>query len=147
MPKVVGVKFKKSSRVYYFEAGEFQFEDGIPVIVETARGTEMGYISMLPTEMEDDKIVAPLKPIVRLATKKDVEQIEKLENSLLEANRQQDISRETILDIQENLIANKVDIQTWMSQIQTYIDEGYLVGSDLTRANEILKELQILLLK
>lgn len=72
-------------------------------------------------------------------------QIEELENSLKEANRQQNISRETILGIQENLITNKADIQNWMSQIQTYIDEGYLVGSDYTRANEILKELQILL--
>ena len=72
-------------------------------------------------------------------------QIEELENSLKEANRQQNISRETILGIQENLITNKADIQNWMSQIQTYIDEGYLVGSDLTRANEIIKELQILL--
>ena len=85
MPKVVGVKFKKSSRVYYFESGEFEYKDGIPVIVETARGTEMGCITMLPTIVDEDKIVAPLKPIVRLATQKDVEQIEKLEEKRIEA--------------------------------------------------------------
>lgn len=72
-------------------------------------------------------------------------QVEELENNLIEANRQQNISRETILGIQEKLITNKADIQSWMSKIQTYIDEGYVVGSDLTRANEIIKELQILL--
>ncbi len=78
MPKVVGVKFKKSCRVYYFEACDFEYTDNVPVIVETARGTEMGYICMLPTEMDEDKIVAPLKPVIRLATKKDIDQIEKL---------------------------------------------------------------------
>ena len=95
MPKVVGVKFKKSSRVYYFESGEFEYKDGIPVIVETARGTEMGYITMLPTEVDEDKIVAPLKPIVRLATQKDVEQIEKLEEKRIEALK---ISAQKIAD-------------------------------------------------
>ena len=95
MPKVVGVKFKKSSRVYYFESGEFEYKDGIPVIVETARGTEMGYITMLPTIVDEDKIVAPLKPIVRLATQKDVEQIEKLEEKRIEALK---ISAQKIAD-------------------------------------------------
>ncbi len=85
MPKVVGVKFKKSSRVYYFEAGDFAYTDNVPVIVETARGTEMGYVSMLPTDMDEDKIVSPLKPVVRLATKKDIEQIEKLAQKREEA--------------------------------------------------------------
>lgn len=95
MPKVVGVKFKKSSRVYYFESGEFEYKDGIPVIVETARGTEMGYITMLPTIVDEDKIVAPLKPIVRLATQKDIEQIEKLEEKRIEALK---ISAQKIAD-------------------------------------------------
>ena len=85
MPKVVGVKFKKSCRVYYFEACDFTYTDNVPVIVETARGTELGYVCMLPTDMEEDKIVAPLKPIVRLATKKDIEQVEKLEQKREEA--------------------------------------------------------------
>lgn len=85
MPKVVGVKFKKSCRVYHFEAGDFEYSENIPVIVETSRGTELGYISMMPTEMEEDKIVAPLKPVVRLATKKDIEQVEKLEQKREEA--------------------------------------------------------------
>ncbi len=85
MPKVVGVKFKKSSRVYYFEACDFEYEDNVPVIVETARGTEMGYVCMLPTDMDEDQIVAPLKPIVRLATKKDIEQIDKLAQKREEA--------------------------------------------------------------
>ncbi|MBO5224532.1 MAG: hypothetical protein J6C23_08490 [Clostridia bacterium] len=85
MPKVVGVKFKKSCRVYYFEAGDFEYSENVPVIVETARGTEMGFVSMLPTDMDEDKIVAPLKPVVRLATKKDIDQIEKLAQKREEA--------------------------------------------------------------
>lgn len=85
MPKVVGVKFKKSCRVYYFEALDFAYTENIPVIVETARGTEMGYVCMLPTEMDEDKIVAPLKPVVRLATEKDVQQIKNLEQKREEA--------------------------------------------------------------
>ncbi len=79
MPKVIGVKFKKSSRTYYFEAGSLSYAENDAVIVETAKGTEIGTVCMLPTDVEEDKIVSPLKPVERKATAKDLEQVEKLE--------------------------------------------------------------------
>lgn len=71
MPKVVGIKFKKSQKIYYFEAGDYDYAENCGVIVETSRGLEYGTAVMLPTEVEDGAVVQPLKPIVRLATDKD----------------------------------------------------------------------------
>ncbi len=85
MPKVVGVRFKNSCRSYYFEAGDLEYELNRPVVVETARGTEMGYICILPTDVDEDKVVAPLKPVMRIATKKDIDQVEKNERKRPEA--------------------------------------------------------------
>ena len=68
MPKVVGIKFKRSPKVYYFEAGEYDYREGGGVVVETARGLEYGTVSMMPTVVGDNDVVQPLKPIVRLAT-------------------------------------------------------------------------------
>ena len=85
MPKVVGVRFKKTPKIYYFEAGDHQYTEGCGVIVETARGVEYGEAVMLPTDVPEDKIVSPLKPIIRVATDKDTEQHEKMESKRGEA--------------------------------------------------------------
>ena len=79
MPKVVGVKFAKSSRMYFFEAGSHNYEQDCHVVVETARGVELGTVVALPKDVSEEEIVAPLKPVIRIATKKDVEQVEKQE--------------------------------------------------------------------
>ncbi|MGN1094351.1 MAG: stage 0 sporulation family protein, partial [Candidatus Neoclostridium sp.] len=71
MPKIIGVKFKKSPKIYYFEAGEHEYKENCGVIVETARGVEFGEVKILPTEVPEDKVVSPLKPVIRLATEKD----------------------------------------------------------------------------
>lgn len=78
MPKVVGVKFAKSSRMYFFEAGDFSYTQDCPVVVETARGMELGTVVLLPNVVSEEEIVAPLKPVVRIASHKDVEQVERL---------------------------------------------------------------------
>ncbi len=80
MPKVVGIKFRKNPKTYYFEAGEHEYTLGGGVVVETARGTEYGNVAMLPTEVEKDKIVGTLKPILRLATEEDTAKVEKFES-------------------------------------------------------------------
>ena len=71
MPKVVGIKFRKSPKIYYFAPGDNEFTDGGGVIVETAKGQEYGTVAMLPTDVKDNEVVQPLKPIVRVATKED----------------------------------------------------------------------------
>ena len=78
MPKVVGIKFRKSNRSYYFEAGNLKYTVNCDVIVETARGTEIGTVVNLPFDIKDEEVVAPLKPVIRIASKKDLEQEQKL---------------------------------------------------------------------
>ncbi|MCH5164284.1 MAG: stage 0 sporulation family protein [Clostridiales bacterium] len=79
MPKVVGIRFKKTPKIYYFEAGDHDYIEGCGVIVETARGVEYGNAVIMPMDVEDDKIVGTLKPIIRIATDKDKENHEALE--------------------------------------------------------------------
>ena len=74
MPKVVGIKFKSTAKTYYFDPGDKVFELNKGVIVETARGVEYGKVVMLPTEVSEDKIVSPLKPVIRIANEDDEKQ-------------------------------------------------------------------------
>lgn len=74
MIKVVGVRFRNAGKVYFFEPAGFEVKRGTHVIVETSRGVEFGTCVNDPTNVTDDEIVSPLKPILRVATEKDVEQ-------------------------------------------------------------------------
>ena len=71
MVKVIGVKFRNSGRVYYFDPGDMDIQAGQGVIVETARGVEFGEVTMGVTEVEEEKVVSPLKAVQRLATEED----------------------------------------------------------------------------
>ena len=72
MVKVIGVKFKNSGRVYYFDPGELDIQAGQGVVVETARGVEYGDVTMGVTEVEEKTVVSPLKPVQRVATDEDI---------------------------------------------------------------------------
>ena len=74
MEQVVVVKFKGSGKPYYFSAGDLQLKKGQGVIVETARGAEFATVAEPAREADEKEIVAPLKPILRIATEKDLEQ-------------------------------------------------------------------------
>ncbi len=69
--KVVGVRFRKAGKVYYFDPLEFEIKQGTNVIVETARGVEYGHVVMGIRDLPDEKITQPLKPVLRLATEED----------------------------------------------------------------------------
>lgn len=71
MVKVVGVRFKKAGKVYYFDPDQFEIDAGTNVIVETARGIEFGEAVISIREVSDDEIVAPLKKVMRIATEED----------------------------------------------------------------------------
>jgi len=77
MIKVTGVRFRSAGKIYYFDPAGFDIKKGDNVIVETARGVEFGTVVMGIREVEDDKVVSPLKPILRIATKKDQETVER----------------------------------------------------------------------
>ena len=73
MTKVVGVRFREAGKVYYFAPGELDIKRDDHVIVETARGLEYGTVVLGVCEVEDDKIIPPLKDVIRVATKADDE--------------------------------------------------------------------------
>lgn len=73
MVKIIGVKFRNVGKVYYFDPRELRVRYNDHVIVETARGIEYGTVVLSPTEIPEEKIVQPLKPIMRLATEQDDE--------------------------------------------------------------------------
>lgn len=77
MIKVTGVRFRSAGKIYYFDPVGFDIKKGDNVIVETARGVEYGTVVMGIREVEDDKVVSPLKPILRMANKKDKEIVER----------------------------------------------------------------------
>ena len=79
MVTIVGVRFKKAGKIYYFLPGEetLTIDDG--VIVETARGVEYGTVVIGPKDVAKDSLVMPVKEVMRKATPKDLQQLEKNE--------------------------------------------------------------------
>ena len=73
MIKVIGVRFRKAGKVYFFDPAGMEIKTGDPVIVVTARGIEFGHVVLGNREVEDKKVVQPLKPVIRMATRADEE--------------------------------------------------------------------------
>ena len=71
MIKIIGVRFRNVGKVYYFSPKNFDICVGDHVMVETARGVEYGHVVLGPKEVEDEKVIQPLKEVIRLATPKD----------------------------------------------------------------------------
>ncbi len=84
MTEIIGVRFKKTGKIYYFSPAGIKADEGALVIVETARGVECGEVVMPNRNVEDDKIAAPLKDIIRLVTKQDMKILE--QNRIKEQN-------------------------------------------------------------
>lgn len=71
MIKVIGVRFRRAGKIYYFSPGKLDIHINDHVIVETARGVEYGLVVIGPRDVEDDKVVQPLKSVIRLTTAQD----------------------------------------------------------------------------
>ncbi|MDO5408504.1 MAG: stage 0 sporulation family protein [Eubacteriales bacterium] len=71
MIKVIGVRFRNAGKIYYFSPGRLEIKTGDHVIVETARGVEYGYVVLGNREVDDKKVVQPLKSVIRMASKDD----------------------------------------------------------------------------
>ena len=71
MARVIGVRFRDNGKIYYFASEQFEVEVGQNVIVETARGVEYGRVVLGNREIHDEKIIATLKPVIRIATPED----------------------------------------------------------------------------
>ena len=71
MTKVIGVRFRAAGKIYYFDPAGLAIKTGDNVIVETARGIEFGYVVLGSREVPDEKVVQPLKQVIRMATEED----------------------------------------------------------------------------
>lgn len=71
MITVVGVRFKKAGKIYYFDPDGMDIEEGDCAIVETARGIEFGHVIVGPKEVSEEEIVPPLKKVLRIAGEED----------------------------------------------------------------------------
>ena len=101
MVKVIGVRFRTAGKIYFFDPLKFDVKRGDHVIVETARGIEYGTVVGDPKEVEDDKVIQPLKPVLSVATARDTEQ----EN----ANKQKE--REAFKICLEKIKKHKLDMK------------------------------------
>ncbi len=101
MAEIIGVRFKNGGKVYYFDPVGIQAEIGNQVIVETARGVECGEVAIANKTVAEEEVVAPLKPIIRLANQKDLE--------TLEENKQKE--KEAFQLCQERIEKHKLDMK------------------------------------
>ena len=73
MTKIVGVRFKTAGKVYYFDPADYEIKKGGFVVVETARGTELGEVVIAQCEINKERVVKPLKSVIRVANEKDMQ--------------------------------------------------------------------------
>ncbi|PMP76692.1 MAG: hypothetical protein C0184_12710, partial [Chloroflexus aggregans] len=79
MPTVVGIRFKDSGKIYYFDPGDLDLKIGEPVIVETVRGLELAKVALERRDVSEDAIVGELKPVVRRAEDADLARMAELQ--------------------------------------------------------------------
>ncbi|MGN0351492.1 MAG: stage 0 sporulation family protein [Roseburia sp.] len=72
MIKVVGVRFRTAGKIYYFDPMKLEMKVGDKVIVETARGVEIGTVMTAPKQVPEETVIQPLKPVMRIATPEDL---------------------------------------------------------------------------
>ena len=106
MAEVIGVRFKEVGKVYYFDPKGEKLNSGDMVIVETARGIECGQVATANKIVDDENIVHPLKPLIRKATKNDLNHVEENKKRQEEAFK---ICEKKIAE--HNLGMNLVDVE------------------------------------
>ena len=92
MTNVIGIRFRRAGKVYYFDPGELEINTGDRVVVQTGRGTEVGHVVIGPRLVSGNDIQEPLKVVLRQATPEDIEKATELENKaeavLIECGKQ-----------------------------------------------------------
>ena len=76
MVTIVGIRFKRAGKIYYFSPGKYDLEKGDHAIVETARGIEYGEVVIPRQEVEESQIVSPLKTVIRKDYEADARMVE-----------------------------------------------------------------------
>lgn len=106
MKKIIGVRFKKPGKIYFFDPENMEIKKNDNVIVETAMGDEIGKVVIADREIDESKMATPLKKVVRKATKEDLESQEKYKSKEPEAFK---ICKEKIKKY--NLEMNLTDVE------------------------------------
>ncbi len=101
MTEVIGIKFKPEGRVYFFDPDGQKLSVGDYVVVETARGTECGTVAEANKQVDDEKIVKPLKKLLRVATAEDVKKMEQ--------NREKE--KQVFKVCEDMILAHKLDMK------------------------------------
>jgi cell fate regulator YaaT (PSP1 superfamily) len=84
MAEVVGVRFREAGKIYYFDGSGHQLPVGTYVVVETSHGEEVGRVVVSPDQVISSEIKEPLKPIIRVAEREDLEKADSLRTRALE---------------------------------------------------------------
>jgi cell fate regulator YaaT (PSP1 superfamily) len=87
MVKVIGVRFKKAGKIYYFNPRDLELSVGDKVIVETSRGVEFGEVVIGPKEIREEDVISPLKDVIRKANEEDERVVEENRTKAKEAAR------------------------------------------------------------
>ncbi len=85
MTEIVGIRFKRAGRVYYFDPAGIELEVGNRVVVETTRGVELGQVVIAPEQVLANEIEAPLKPVMHKAKPEDIERAQEFKGKEREA--------------------------------------------------------------
>jgi cell fate regulator YaaT (PSP1 superfamily) len=85
MANVIGVRFKRAGKIYYFDAGEVQLQPGDFAVVKTSRGVELGHVVISPAPVTPGESEEQLSPVLRKATEEDIKKAEELEAKAEEA--------------------------------------------------------------
>lgn len=100
MATIVGIKFKNTNKVYYFDPKDIVFEEGEGAVVETSRGLEFAQVSIPNKEVDEKEIVSPLKPVLRKATEEDVKRVAK---NQADKEHAIEVIRQKVIDMKLNM--------------------------------------------
>lgn len=133
MIKVIGVRFRNAGKVYFFDPLQMNIKTGDHVIVETARGIEYGVVVLGGREVDDKKVIQPLKPVIRMATQAD-EEVE---------SRNKDKEKEAFRVCQEKI--RKHDLQMKLIDAEYTFDNNkvlfYFTADGRIDFRELVKDL------
>lgn len=106
MTQVIGVRFKEIGKIYYFDPANKKIEKNQFVIVETTRGVECGIVAIANKEIADEEIAKPLKPVLKIATQQDLEQVEQ---NKIKSKKAFELCEQKI--VQHNLDMKLIDVE------------------------------------
>lgn len=133
MVEIIGVRFKKVGKIYYFAPGDFKIFVGTNVIVETSRGVECGEVVVANREVDDSEITQPLKTVIRIATKADLEVVKQNEIKEIEA----------IKICEQKILNHKIDMK--LVDVECTFDNNkllfYFTAENRVDFRELVKDL------